>query len=87
MHTRLTTGAHSGISAARNTAGHWAWVGEVTHPAGETPGELEQRWDAFTRLMFAYGVEPAQDAPDHSMLVDGVVTDRYRLQEIVEDGL
>jgi len=68
----------------KDDAGRWAWVGKITHPAGETPAELEQRWDEFARLMFAYGVEPAQDDPDHSGLVDGVVVDRYVLQEIVE---
>ena len=84
MHTRLTTGSHSGVYAMKDDAGRWAWVGKITHPAGETPAELEQRWDEFARLMFAYGVEPAQDDPDHSGLVDGLVTDRYRLREIVE---
>ena len=85
MHTRLTTGSHSGVYAMKDAEGRWGWVGKITHPAGETPGELEQRWDAFARLMFAYGVEPAQDDPDHSGLVDGEVVDRYRLQEIVEE--
>jgi hypothetical protein len=82
MHTRLTTDTHCGVYAMKDTEGQRAWVGEVTHPAGETGDEIERRWDAFARLMFAYGVEPAQDDPDHSVLVDGVVTDRYRLREI-----
>ena len=68
----------------KDDAGRWAWVGKITHPADETPAELEHRWDEFARLMFAYGVEPAQDDPDHSGLVDGEVVDRYRLREIVE---
>jgi len=85
MHTRLTTGSHSGVYATRDAEGRWGWVGSIAHPAGETPAELERRWDAFAGLMFAYGVEPAQDDPDRSGLVDGLVTDRYRLQEIVEE--
>ena len=87
MHTRLTTGSHSGVYAMKDDAGRWGWVGKITHPADETPAELEHRWDEFARLMFAYGVEPAQLWPNHSTVVDGQVTDTYRLVEIAEDGL
>ena len=86
MHTRLTTGAHSGIFTTTNDAGRVVWVGRVAHIGGETPDGLERRWDEFARLMFAYGVEPVRDDPDHSTLVDGEVTDTYTLQEIDTEG-
>ena len=82
MHTRLTADTHYGVYATKNTEGQWGWVGEVTYPVDPTAVELEQRWDGFARLMFRQGLEPVQDDPDDSMLVDGVVTDRYSLQEI-----
>ena len=86
MHTRLTTGSHSGVYTATNSAGQVVWVGKIAHPEGETPDELGVRWDAFAGLMFAYGVEPVRDDPDYSTLVDGEVTDTYRLQEIEPEG-
>ena len=85
MHTRLTADTHYGVYATRNTEGQQVWVGQVTHPVGETAEQLEQRWDGFARLMFAYGVEPVQDDPDRSKVVDGEVTDEYVLQEIGPD--
>ena len=84
MHTRLTPATQFGVYVTKDVEGHRVWVGEVSHPVGETPDELERRWDEFARLMFASGVEPVQDDPDICVVVDGVVTDRYRLQEIVE---
>ena len=87
MHTRLTTGAHSGIHTATNDAGRVVWVGKITHPDDDPTGvKLEPLWDEFSRLMFAYGVEPAQLWPDYSTLVDGEVTDTYTLQEIDTEG-
>jgi len=82
MHTRSTTDTHYGVYSTKDTDGDRAWVGEVTHPVGETAEQLEQRWDGFARLMFRQGLEPVQDDPDDSMVVDGEVTDRYVLQEI-----
>ena len=82
MHTRLTTDTHFGVVAVEDVEGEPVWVGKITHPVGEAPEELGQRWDEFARLMFAYGVEPAQDDPDICVVVDGVVTDRYTLRVI-----
>ena len=82
MHTRSTTDTHYGVYSTRNTEGQRDWVGEVTYPVEHTWEQLEQRWDGFARLMFRQGLEPVQDDPDDSMVVDGEVTDRYVLQEI-----
>jgi len=85
-YTPLTTATPFGVYVTKDVEGHRVWVGEVSHPVGETACELELSWDAFARLMFASGVEPAQDDPDHTVVVDGLVTDRYRLREIEEDA-
>ena len=82
MHTRLTADTHYGVYAQTGAGEGRVWVGEVTHPVDETAEQLEQRWDGFARLMFRQGLEPVQDDPDDSMVVDGEVTDRYALQEI-----
>ena len=82
MHTRLTADTHYGAYSTKSTEGQRVWVGEVTYPVDPTADELEQRWDGFARLMFRQGLEPVQDDPDYSMVVDGEVTDRYVLQEI-----
>ena len=84
MHTRsTTTDTHFGVYSTRSADGDRAWVGEVTYPVEHTWEQLEQRLDGFARLMFAYGVEPVQDDPDRSMVVDGEITDEYVLQELV----
>lgn len=82
MHTRLTTDTHCGVYAMRDTEGYRVWVGEVFNPAGETWAEIEQRWDAFSRLMFAYGVEPTTFIPAHSIAGTAGIMNRYLLQEI-----
>jgi hypothetical protein len=82
QHTRHDIGTTGTVHEIPDTEGGTQWVGVVVHPVGETPELLEQRWDAFARLMFRDGLEPVADEPLFTSRVGGTHTDHYVLREV-----
>jgi len=80
--TRHDIGTTGTIHEVPDTDGTTRWVGAVGHPVGETPELLGQRWDAFARKLFRFGLEPAGDEPVFTTRVGGTSTDHYVLREV-----
>jgi hypothetical protein len=61
------------------------YMGCVGRVIGESWQDAQQRWDAFAREMWEFGVQPNDDEPFFSILDDGIVWDHYTLVEIEQE--